>query len=119
MNPLGMQLCDLNDFASDSTTWSVGGATRSDSSSEFFLRFEDCLAFGSPRRFPDFVVVAAFESNAALFDLVSKVDFPFPFATGAVGCGRELRIRVELVGDSLLHVVASPSDSSPSTSGTA
>ena len=58
VNPLEMRACDLNDFASDLATWSVGGATGSDSSSEVFLRFEDCLAFGCPLRFSDLVVVA-------------------------------------------------------------
>ena len=87
VNPLGMRPCDLNEFASNLATWSAGGATGLDSSSEVFLRFEDCLAFGCPLRFPDFVVVAAFESQAALFNFVFEVDFLSPFATGAVGCG--------------------------------
>ena len=87
VNPLGMRACDLNDFASDSTIWSAGGAIGSDSSCEVFLHFDDCLAFGCLLRFLDLVVVVGFESDATLFDFVSKVDFHFPFATGAMGCG--------------------------------
>ena len=87
VNPLGMQMCDLNDFALDSATWSIGGTRGSTSSSKAFLRIEDCLAFGCPLRFPNLVVAAGFESDVVLFDFVSEVDFPFHFATGAVDCG--------------------------------
>ena len=88
VNPLGIRASDLEDFASDSATWSTGGATGLDSSSEVFLRFEDCLVFGCLLRFPDLVVVSSFKSDATVFDFGFEVDFPFSFATGSTHCGR-------------------------------